>query len=399
MINLLKPRSTFVATPLPARKRRVQQRCRVRLRLEALEHRITPFGDNVWIGPVDGFWSGSGNWSMGRPPIEGDTLHFGAGDFGYGTGTSSIDDIPTLSVHEIRTEGMQGRMLIENKDLTVTEDFFVYGDVQIIGASHLNLGNMLYIGGLLETGGPDGDPTTITTGGSIVVICSGTWEVGCGPPEGPRTVVVAGHVQIAGFLHICGELDVTTNDFRVYPPPCGVLEVEGVLNYTGTAPLVIQGTVILNGGLIIAGEVKLDGGDMELPADGRIQGDLNNESGRIHFDDVYSSALFIVGNFAQGPLGRLERKYHGDDQFDVTGTASLGGTLVVAVTDAPIQDSELSDTQPDFYVVNARGGAFGDFASIILPGLPAGWTWGFVGWITDPYNYYPYRYVLDAVRV
>src|SRR4051794_39444135 len=117
---------TMLGRLFAGKTHRRTRRNNVRLCLETLDERINPFGDNVWIGPEGGVWSDPANWSLGRAPTTGDTLHFGQDQYGYGANTSSYDDIPNVTVGEIDTAGFTATInigLYGGEYLGVTNDF------------------------------------------------------------------------------------------------------------------------------------------------------------------------------------------------------------------------------------------------------------------------------------
>jgi hypothetical protein len=197
---------------------------RVRLRLERLDERINPgAGDNVWISPFDGgFWDDNNNWSLSHPP-DGDTLHFGNGQFGYGTNTDSYDNMAEAIAQEIDMAGYTAMLSIAGGDLRVEQDFIQHGELDIYPGSEIDVGNIFYLGGAVHMVDTD------VQAGQVIQPQFGHWVV-----EGHTTVTTA-IVQQAGLLEIRGVLEVFGNFVQ---EPTGViiggtLIVHGIATFKG----------------------------------------------------------------------------------------------------------------------------------------------------------------------
>jgi hypothetical protein len=361
----------------------IARRPRVRLRLELLDERITPYGDNVWIGPENGLWSNPDNWSLDRIPTTGDVLHFGAGQFGVGTDTTSFNDIDNLSVHEIDTAGFTKTIWINNGiSLAVEEDFVQWGTLEVHYDASIDVGNYLYINGTLETGGDELAPATIEAG-NIVVECYGTWI----NEAGTVTNVTANQLYQGGLLWIQTE-SVLNLDGAYRLLPCGTLKLDGEFNIFSITPALINGTVIGSGRITSTGGIVINtGGVFHVTGEMVVGGDLINNEGTIRFYNTEPRLTFtITGNYTQYILGTLDIDW--TNSLSVGGTASLNGTLKVR---GEVELTGFPD-DPEAYLIWASSG-IGDFATKdIEPVPPAGWVWATQGgWYNGT------AYVLDVV--
>jgi hypothetical protein len=357
------------------------RRPRVRLCLEVLDQRINPFGDNVWIAPEGGAWSDPDNWSLGRVPATGDVLHFGAGQFGYGTDTDAFCDM-IVSVHEVDTAGYSQTITIAGS-LTVEEDFIQRGTLWIPGGS-LDVGNDLVINGTMLTG-----DATIEAG-VIVVECWGSWYC----DHTTVTNVTANQLYQGGTLRLLAGLPdfptVLNLNGAYRQLPCGTLVLESNTEYNivSITPAIFNGTVIFLGGRLTStgGIVLSDGGEFDVTG-GSVGGDVINDSGtiRIRYDMNYFP---ISGNYTQYVLGTLDMDYS-SSVLGVGGTANLNGTLRIR---GVFELGGVTD-EPEIKLIFAST-ALGDFAVKDVGFYPPpGWEWvTFGGW--DFSGSYPV-YVFD----
>lgn len=130
------------------------------------------------------------------------------------------------------------------------------------------------------------------------------------------------------------------------------------------------GTTDLQGGTLAstAGAINLNGG--VLQGVGTVQANVTNAASVVPGRGDEPGIVTIVGNYAQAVAGQLTANLGGTapdsgyGRLDVSGTATLGGTLV-----APLVGGFLPQDGDSFLVVR-YGSRSGEFASIVTPNLP-----------------------------
>ena len=159
-------------------------------------------------------------------------------------------------------------------------------------------------------------------------------------------------------------------DARVY---------EGSLAKAGAGSLALSGNnsfsggVELSGGTLVgrsvnafgSGNVSVYGGS--LTGSASIGGDLSNHAGLVAPGEDAIATLTVLGNFAQfaGAGLALDVGLGAADWLNIGGTAVLGGTLHL---------SFLSDLAPGSFTLLSAHGLSGQFASVELSGLGAGYA-------------------------
>lgn len=380
----------MLRVPLLSKTLAKTRHSRVRLRLERLDERITPAGDNVWIAPAPGpgLWSVAANWSLGHTPgDQADRLHFGNGQFGYGTATNSEDDIDNAFAEEIDTAGYAGSTITiqADKNLTVLQDFIVEPNVNLImnNGDNIYVGNNFYFGGNVETNGE-----VNIDAGEIVQPEWGLW-------------IIRGHTTVYGSIWHGGTI---TFDPSV---PGSLLEVFGNFTQLPTGNLIaVGGGLNVHGNAIFSGFSRFNapwlsfenpavintGGRWDIFGTGSINGTVNNEAGTIWFDPNSDTSVWITGDYRQGYLGTLEMSFNGNF-MGVQGSAFLDGTFHATVS--PAWNNETSIPWEYAFIIAWEGG-FGDFAVKTYPSLPEGWYWELTGgWVdmsgTPWYMFIPRR--------
>ena len=147
----------------------------------------------------------------------------------------------------------------------------------------------------------------------------------------------------------------------------GIIVVSSFAPGTGTLIVTNGGTVSSAGGII----VRVLG---TLRGDGQIIGNVSNVG--VVAPGNSPGTLHIDGNYTQA--GKLQIEIGGTtpgsqfDMLDITGAATLDGTLEVSLIDG--FTPSVGDV---FEIVHADGGVFGGFDTFSLPTVP-GRSWAFV---------------------
>lgn len=352
---------------------------RATLRLEALEDRANP-ALLTWVGPEGGVWSDPANWDLNRLPTSSDTLVFGPGN-----NTGSRDDIAGLTVDGILCQsGYTGSTFIGNVELTVTNDFVSRGRVTVSafdGPVTLDVGGDFTVAGTLVTDGWADIPVITAT--DLVLGSGSQWWV-YSETSVTADVVQGGSLDVwqtgtffQGKLDVAGSYHLLTGGVITLDEPLDELD------YVGTTPMLLDGTVYLTDGRIDSNAgVDLTGDLIGSGLYATIDGDLTNVSGTVQFvGGSNNSILTVTGDFTQLIDGTLKMHvWMGgiNDVLQVGGTVHLGprgsegigngGTLEVL-------DAGLVSTST-FDLIAANDGAVGSFTAFILPpGVSV------VGWI------------------
>lgn len=192
----------------------------------------------------------------------------------------------------------------------------------------------------------------VADSGTLIKMASGNYSV-------LGTIAFSG----AGTTHI-GNSDSRTPVFTV---GSGNLATNnGNLLFTSNATLTNTGTFINNGTLTSVPDFTLSGGGI-YKGTGTLIGNLVNTSG-IFAPGNSPGVTNITGNYTQGPSGTLEIELGGlapgtgYDVLNVSGSASLGGTLNVFLF-----GGFLPSPGDSFTFINASDGVSGSFATLNLP--------------------------------
>jgi hypothetical protein len=374
----------------------------VHLSFDFLEERDVP-APLVWIGDENGVWSDSSNWidfntSEHRTPEATDTLVFGELN---GTNTSSIDDIPDLTVANITEgSGFDGQIDIHNSVglLDVTNNSTFYGKV-IVRAEATFESGAIYLFGELETqtepmvftevlhtsllnipttGKFSITGTTASAQMTVDVLTMGsgsTWDIATGlsvsfvggvGSSGDITVAAATSVSVSGTWSSSGHL---------------TLDDGSTLAVSGSSPVSLSGDTTTIGSVIIdAASVQFNApGVLELESpfgnDGlTVTGDLAIQSGTVQFDNLNTN-LFVGGNFSVN-LGTLKMNVSFNQGLSnvivVNGDVSLnqgGANLDIVDLDSPGPLPQI------FTFITCQSGS-GGFQNIFTDdtGTNAGWV-------------------------
>ena len=223
--------------------------------------------------------------------------------------------------------------------------------------------------------GPD-----ITLSGVFNNLAGGTFEVQTGPTFNASSIINAGQFlktggagsDVAAPFTNTGtvKIDTASLDFTGgFTQTGGTTNLNGG-NLTATGDyLQTGGTTLLNGGdLDATGTIKLDGGF--LRGNGNLLTDVDNTLGNFQPGGSPGTTT-ITGNFTQGAGGTLtvelgglaQGANPGYDFLDVTGSATLGGTLNATL----FGGFEGAVTNPPFDVIQTGAGFTGDFATLTTP--------------------------------
>jgi autotransporter-associated beta strand protein len=258
----------------------------------------------------------------------------------------------------------------------------IVGDVAITNGSlgfdrsntYVFAGNVTGPGTLIQLG----TGTTVLTGASSVAdvqISAGTLQLGNGGTTGSLTV--------SGAIVDNGTLAVNHSDTVAL---ANALSGTGGLSQIGTGTLLINtqntatGRTLVSSGTLIVGDAAHPGaridssiggvavqGSGTLKGYGTIVGAVGN-TGTVAPGG--SIGTLTVGSFTQGAAGTLQMEVAGatSDLLQVTGAASLGGTLQVVVL-APVANAA------SFNIINAAS-VTGTFATVSVTGVPTGQAFG-----------------------
>lgn len=151
------------------------------------------------------------------------------------------------------------------------------------------------------------------------------------------------------------EAGATFSNNAGFSQTAGTFQVDAGATFDGTGSVLIDGgTMTVNGQMIQTG-VTVSGGTLD--GTGTVQGSVNNTGGTVGPD------IAIDGGFTQGPGGTLAigiDSLLAFDVFDITGTATLDGTLDLTVAAGYLSTAEIGDS---FTIVNWQGFS-GSFATV-----------------------------------
>lgn len=365
------------------------------LRVEALEAREVPAA-LVWTGASGAEWSDSNNWTdtssgLHRPPVSTDTLYFGA--FG-GTNTSSVNDLAGLTVAAIvQNNTFTGTITFEaGAQLTVTGTSTVYGGLYIEATANLTSGSIFLYGSLQAIATPAatiaavvsplldmplGSSTASFSGAGVTILdidhvtmgSGSSWTVGT--VGTPTTTHLFGSIGSSGIVTlVSGSAQIVTDTFT---SSAGTVNLNGgtFLIVSGTNTTLLAGTTNVTGNVVInAANVEVNGtGTLNIlsPPTGpgavlNVSGNLNNSGGTISFNNS-NGQINVGGNFSQF-IGTLMIKVSylppAANLINVTGSASLGGHLVIGLSSPKVGVQA-------FTIIQTGLGVSGAFSSVTYP--------------------------------
>jgi hypothetical protein len=375
----------------------------------------TPANTVTWIAG-NGDWSTASDWSGGQLPGPGDDVVIPSGvTVTHSTGTDTIHQISdtgtvilsggTLNIDATGTLGsvdITGGTLGGTGDVTVTGDATLgggsltstgtitlegnstlAGDVTIAGTV-INDGTITWTGdGTIQlTGGTldnepgstfvadsNDSPTGQTITGTGTFISDGTFDKTGSEPttfSSGATFDSNGSVTIDSGLVT---LDGGNNSGTITVDNGAGLTITGDFNFTGSSSIAGSGTIEFGpdsagagqvdlGGTVAATSVTIEQG-ATVSGQGTIDAAVTN-SGTIS-DGGTIGVLKINGNFTQTSTGTLNLLISGMttyDQLQISGMATLGGTLNVATTNGY---RPAPNTTPSFTLLtyDALSGTFG----------------------------------------
>ncbi len=198
--------------------------------------------------------------------------------------------------------------------------------------------------------------TAITNQGTVIADGTNPLQVGGGPElfdnQGEMSATGSGGMQIDGNFTTSGSVDVAAGS-----------SVTRIGDYTQT-----DGSTTVDGTLSATGLIDIQGGI--LAGTGTIQDEVSN-AGSVE-PGASAGVLTIDADYTQAASGQVAIEIGGltagseHDRLDITGNATLDGTLKLDITD------EFDPMVGDTFVVMTFASRTGTFASIDAPCLPAG---------------------------
>jgi hypothetical protein len=323
--------------------------------LESLEVRVVPTGNNDWIGPAGGVWSDPTNWSLARVPQSGDTLTFRGPSSGGGN-TSSVDDIPSLTVDGISqdTDFNATITLASGVSLTSTNDFTTYGNFYFAGYNTLAVsgGNFFNNGNIASDGAGNviqashdfvNQGTLIVTGSFLAgtpnltlighTMQDGVLTIG-NPIPSDQDVVVA-----VGVPDTDSVLDLDAGSVTTVGPGSVLTNPYHLLNLSGTLSLV-DATLDTPLGVEIHGDLQISSAGLSPNSQDTINGNVVNGGTITYMGSVYQNLVIngIYSDFA----GTLNMRVFGSlggysDSLYASGGFNLSSSGILNVTeDGPV---------------------------------------------------------------
>ncbi len=307
--------------------------------------------------------------SLGTPTATvtgpGSTWNIGGAGFSVGGGTFGTPGLLTIS---------NGGVVNSTTSTTIGDAADGSSNVLVTGAgSVLNAFNSLAIGGPGCGCGPLVGTLTVANGGvvnspgSTSIAASSTLNLGLGGLAGAiNTPAIANDGQIvANFtdtLTLAAAISGTGTLSKAGP---GTLTLTGNSSYTG-ATTVNGGTLSVNGSIASSALTVNAGGT--IGGNGIIGNTTINNGGTLSPGNSIGT-LTVQGNLVMASAAAyiVEVSPTAADRTNVTGTASLGGTVQAVF--AP--GAYISRT---YTILSATGGSTGTFGSLTTSGLPAGFT-------------------------
>jgi filamentous hemagglutinin family protein len=329
-----------------------------------------------WVAAGDGTWTQTGNWDRLRAPRSTDTVVISpsvanatitmpAGTYTVGAVDSDANlqvNNATLSVANAST--VNGTLALNTSTLAGTGSMDVNA-LSLSGATLSNTGGVTVLGTTVVSGAPNqvsgSLSTTVLNMAASSLSVTGTVTTGAGistitgsslANAGTFKVASGGSVVMNGStLTNTGAIQVLDGSMQVnggFPTNAGTLQVD-----TGTT-FATGGNALTNAGVVKGtGTIDLSGATL-------------TNSGTVS-PGASPGTLVINGNFTQTPAGTLNIELGGVQQgitydlLQVTGTATLDGTLAVSTVNgfAPAAGNAF-----DFMTYASR---IGDFSTITGP--------------------------------
>ena len=271
-------------------------------------------------------------------------------------GAGSLSNFGTLAWQEGHID-VVGNARVDNAGLIAISGNYSFGD-RSVGVGTLTLNN-LASGTINKSGGgetsigtlgiPGGTANyaVVTNNGRINVV-SGSLRFGIG---------YAGAPGGGSFTHN-GEIDVFAG---------ALLEFGGSLTHNGSTFIDSGATLRRIGGFTNAASGLLEGfGTLDVGAGNTLRNDGTLHVGDL-FNNVYThGTMRVTGNYVQGSGGRLLMAVGGNaageyDQLAVSGSATLGGALVVSEAPGYVRETVAID------LITTGAGVSNSFATVTLP--------------------------------
>ena len=259
----------------------------------------------------------------------------------------------------------------------------------------------------------DGSSNVVVTGAGSVLNASNSLAIGgpgcgCGPLVGTLTVADGGVVNSSGFTGIAqgstlnlgtgglaGAINTPaiTNEGQIVANFADTLTLAAAISGTGTLSKAGAGTLILTGDNTYRGSTTVNGGTLSVNGSIANSTLTVNAGGTIGGNGTIGNTTISGGTLAPGnSIGTLtvqgnlvmtsaaayivEVSPANADRTNVTGTASLGGTVQAVFGPG----AYISRT---YTILSATGGSTGTFSSLTTSGLPAGFKAGLSYTATD----------------
>ncbi|MCP4634844.1 MAG: hypothetical protein GY848_00005, partial [Methyloversatilis sp.] len=271
-------------------------------------------------------------------------------------GTGSLSNFGTLAWQEGHID-VVGNARVDNHGLLDITGNFSFGD-RSVGVGTITLNN--HAGALIRKNGsgetsigslgiPGGTANyAVVTNDGDIMVGSGSLRFGVG---------YSGAQGGGSFTHN-GQIDVVTG---------ALLEFGGSLTHNGHTFIDSGATLRRIGGFTNSAAGTIQGfGTLDVGS-----GNTFRNDGTLQVGDVFNGVnthgtMRVTGNYLQGNGGRLLMAVGGPaagqyDQLAVSGSATLGGTLVVSEAAGYARDSVAID------LITANGGLSGSFATVTLP--------------------------------
>lgn len=237
---------------------------------------------------------------------------------------------------------------------------FGFGDINAIDPLSWNRSNLTLIAA-----------RNIIFSDDVVVSGSAQLTLRPGTANGLDAAVAGSKVDFGNLLSIAGGtvnlLNGTANILSGFNFSGGLLNIAAGTRFNlGSGVLNVSGSIVNNGTLSSSSTMVLGTG-ATYGGTGTYIGDLSNTGG--NFSPGNSPGVTtITGNYVQGPSGTLTMELGGTTQgtqydfLDVSGTATLGGTLIISLFGG--FTPRLGNS---FSLIDASGGISGTFATINVP--------------------------------
>ncbi|MFZ5454725.1 MAG: beta strand repeat-containing protein, partial [Pseudomonadota bacterium] len=271
-------------------------------------------------------------------------------------GAGSLSNFGTLAWQEGHID-VVGNARVDNAGLIAISGNYSFGD-RSVGVGTLTLNN-LASGTINKSGGgetsigtlgiPGGTANyAVVTNNGRINVASGSLRFGIG---------YAGAPGGGSFTHN-GEIDVFAG---------ALLEFGGSLTHNGSTFIDSGATLRRIGGFTNAASGLLEGfGTLDVGAGNTLRNDGTLHVGDL-FNNVYThGTMRVTGNYVQGSGGQLLMAVGGNaageyDQLAVSGSATLGGALVVSEAPGYVRETVAID------LITTGAGVSNSFATVTLP--------------------------------